>query len=234
MLKFCLASAVLAFLICSIKVDAVQSIVISKKVAITPKESAGPAAPDPLMEKYQQFFRGFGEKRFVPDNFNERGELQSQAKLPKPVASPKLKSSMKIVITIHTETLQLYDKGKLIFSTKVSTAKSGINVPKGKRAPLRKVWDKKRKHWKWVEVIHNQIGVFKVLDKNKMAWSQAFHCKMPWCLHIWEGHCIHQCPGGTQGMLGRPASHGCIRMFPVMAKKLFQLAPVGTEVVIKE
>jgi L,D-transpeptidase-like protein/thrombospondin type 3 repeat protein len=82
-------------------------------------------------------------------------------------------------------------------------------------------------------------GKFKVLSKNKRAWSRSAGLWMPWWMAFtWAGNGIHELPewpGGTKegaSHLGRPVSHGCVRLGVGPAKQLFDWAPVGTPVVI--
>jgi lipoprotein-anchoring transpeptidase ErfK/SrfK len=55
-----------------------------------------------------------------------------------------------------------------------------------------------------------------------MHYSRKYHnSPMPWSVFFKGGYAIH----GTNAIrrLGRPASHGCIRVHPRNAKKLYQL-----------
>lgn len=72
-------------------------------------------------------------------------------------------------------------------------------------------------------------GIFAVLDKRPMYRSRKYeNAPMPWMQRIDEyGVALH---AGFNP--GRPASHGCVRLPPAFAKKLFTVTEVGTPVMI--
>lgn len=85
------------------------------------------------------------------------------------------------------------------------------------------------------------IGTFKILQKNPRAWSNSAKLWMPYWMHFsGRGHGLHELPewpGGRkegENHLGRPASHGCVRMGIGTAKKIYDWAPVGTPVIISK
>jgi hypothetical protein len=82
-------------------------------------------------------------------------------------------------------------------------------------------------------------GTFTIGSKSKRAWSKAFGLWLPY----WMGmagerfglHELPEWPGGRKegaSHLGRPVSHGCIRLGVGPAKALYDWAEVGTTVVI--
>jgi lipoprotein-anchoring transpeptidase ErfK/SrfK len=79
-------------------------------------------------------------------------------------------------------------------------------------------------------------GSFRVLHMTEMHYSRKYdNAPMPHSLFFTNnGHAIH----GTTAvkMLGRPASHGCIRLAPANARTLFELVEregkAGTKIVI--
>ncbi len=82
-------------------------------------------------------------------------------------------------------------------------------------------------------------GEFKVLSKNTRAWSRAGHLWMPYWMHFsGRGHGIHELPewpGGRkegESHLGKPASHGCVRLGVGSAKEIYEWTPIGTRVVV--
>ncbi|MCE9586670.1 L,D-transpeptidase [Candidatus Uhrbacteria bacterium] len=84
------------------------------------------------------------------------------------------------------------------------------------------------------------VGKFKVLSKNTRAWSSASKLWMPyWMAFSGRGHGIHELPewpgGKKEGAnhLGRPASHGCVRLGIGSAKEMYDWAPVGTPVIVE-
>ena len=73
-------------------------------------------------------------------------------------------------------------------------------------------------------------GEFVITDKHRSHRSTIYKVKMPYFQRLSCGQIgFHSgyCPG-------YPASHGCIRMPNLAAKKLFYKAPAGTRVVIQE
>lgn len=84
-------------------------------------------------------------------------------------------------------------------------------------------------------------GQFKVLSKSPRAWSHAAKLWMPYWMHFsGRGHGIHELPewpnGHKEGAdhLGKPASHGCVRLGEGDAKRLYDWTPVGTSVVVEK
>jgi hypothetical protein len=85
--------------------------------------------------------------------------------------------------------------GATAHSWAISTGRSGYNTPNGTFRPQRlaRKWNSRKYHW------------------APMPYSVFFH----------GGYAIH---GSYEtGRLGRPASHGCIRLHPSNAAKLFAL-----------
>ncbi len=83
------------------------------------------------------------------------------------------------------------------------------------------------------------VGEYKVLSKSPRAWSSAAKLWMPdWMAFTNRGHGIHELPewpgGKKEGAnhLGRPASHGCVRLGVGPAKEMYDWAPIGTPIKI--
>jgi lipoprotein-anchoring transpeptidase ErfK/SrfK len=86
-------------------------------------------------------------------------------------------------------------------------------------------------------------GNFRVQDKIPNAWSGIWQLHMPYWLGIYNvgrvENGIHALPVNTRGvklwagLLGRPASFGCIILNTPDAKKLYEWAEVGALVVIR-
>lgn len=65
-------------------------------------------------------------------------------------------------------------------------------------------------------------GVYRPYTLHRMHYSRKYHhSPMPWSVFFKGGYAIH----GTNAIrrLGRPASHGCVRVHPRNAKILYQL-----------
>lgn len=80
-----------------------------------------------------------------------------------------------------------------------------------------------KKLWLWGPISSGKIGFdnpqgnFRVLWKKKNYVSKKYKMPMPYAVNFSEkGYFFHQ-----QALPGRPASHGCIRLLLVDAKKLF-------------
>ncbi len=83
-------------------------------------------------------------------------------------------------------------------------------------------------------------GEFKVLNKHPRAWSKMAQLWMPYWMGFHNGkfgiHELPEWPGGRKegkDHLGKPVSHGCIRVGEKDAKFLYDWAPVGTRLTIK-
>lgn len=83
------------------------------------------------------------------------------------------------------------------------------------------------------------VGRFKILQKHPRAWSNSAKLWMPYWMHFsGRGHGFHELPewpgGKKEGAshIGKPASHGCIRLGVGPAKELYEWSPIGTPVTI--
>ncbi|WP_321337106.1 L,D-transpeptidase [Breoghania sp.] len=103
--------------------------------------------------------------------------------------------SIVAVVDISDQRLAVYNSGVLLHKWKVSTGRRGYITPVGRYKPYRvhKMW-RSRKY-----------------DNAPMPYSVFFH----------KGWAVH----GTNAVsrLGRPASHGCVRLAPKNAKALYRL-----------
>jgi lipoprotein-anchoring transpeptidase ErfK/SrfK len=112
-------------------------------------------------------------------------------------------------IDLSEQRLYLYVDGRLRDKWPVSTARKGYRTPTGSWKPTRL-----ERNW----------------HSRKYNWAP-----MPYSVFFYGGYAIH----GTTDIkrLGRPASHGCIRLHPKHAAHLFNLVrQVGrgdTRIVIK-
>ena len=113
-------------------------------------------------------------------------------------------------VDVETQTMQVIHYGKVIHTWRVSTARSGYVTPAG-------TWRPKRMH--------------------KMWYSRKYNMSpMPYSIFYDGGYAIH----GTNAVsrLGRPASHGCIRLDTPNAATLFSLArevgPGNMKVVVRK
>lgn len=129
----------------------------------------------------------------------------------KPAAKPA-GSGRVIEIVIAEQTLRAWDGGRLVLQTPVSTGASGTGTPRGR---------------------------YSVLSKEGRHWSTRFGVWMPYAMRVVGGIFIHELPLTSDGRrigagsLGRPVSHGCIRVGVGPAAQLFNWASIGTPVVIR-
>lgn len=82
-------------------------------------------------------------------------------------------------------------------------------------------------------------GHFKIQNKYPRPWSKAYGLWMPYWLGIDSGkfgiHELPEWPGGIkegENHLGKPVSHGCIRLGVGPAKFIYDWTPVGTPIFI--
>jgi lipoprotein-anchoring transpeptidase ErfK/SrfK len=98
-------------------------------------------------------------------------------------------------IDISKQTMTVSEDGRVLYSWSVSTARRPYRTPRGTFHPIR---------------------------MHKMWYSRKYHnSPMPHSIFFYGGYAIH----GTDAInsLGRPASHGCIRLHPSNARTLFNL-----------
>lgn len=106
-----------------------------------------------------------------------------------------LAARLNVVINLSSQTMRVETDGRAVYRWPVSTARKGYRTPTGTFRPqrLERVW-----------------------------YSTIYHrSPMPWSIFFHRGYAIH---GTTEVKnLGRPASHGCVRLHPDNARTLFEL-----------
>jgi lipoprotein-anchoring transpeptidase ErfK/SrfK len=98
-------------------------------------------------------------------------------------------------VNISTQTMTVMEDGDVLYSWSVSTAGRGYHTPRGSFRPVRMA---------------------------KMWYSKKYdNSPMPNSIFFSGGYAIH----GTYHVknLGRPASHGCVRLHPTNAQILYHL-----------
>ena len=98
-------------------------------------------------------------------------------------------------IDISDQTMTVIENGRVAYSWRVSTARKGYRTP---------------------------IGTFRPTRLHEMWRSRKYdNAPMPHSIFFYGGYAIH----GTDQVkyLGRPASHGCVRLAPSNARVLFDL-----------
>ena len=98
-------------------------------------------------------------------------------------------------VSISAQTMKVYHEGRLLYTWSVSTAKAGKITPAGTYEP-------------------------EFLSKNHRS-RRYNNAPMPYAIFYDGNYAIH----GTDQIkrLGKPASHGCVRLDPKNAKILFEM-----------
>ncbi len=98
-------------------------------------------------------------------------------------------------VNLGSQTMNVYVDGSLRHSWRISSGKAGYNTPRGNYGPTR---------------------------LHRMHYSRKYNnAPMPHSIFFRGGYAIHGT--GHVGALGRPASHGCVRLSPGHAAQLFSL-----------
>ena len=104
-------------------------------------------------------------------------------------------ASVTVQISNSAQRMRVYVDGGLTYAWPVSTARRGYRTP---------------------------AGSYRVQRMERMWYSRKYHMSpMPYSLFFRGGYAIH----GTNSIrqLGRPASHGCVRLHPGDAAALYRL-----------
>ena len=130
-----------------------------------------------------------------------------------PMSSSTKKLSQKIEINLKKQQLAYLVAGQTWKTFSVSTGKAAMPTPKGS---------------------------YKIINKNKKAWSKSYGLWMPYWMGLGNGQFgMHELPVWPSGYregedhLGKPVSHGCIRLGVGSAQYIYDRVVVGTEVTIK-
>lgn len=118
-----------------------------------------------------------------------------------------------IDVDIGSQTMVLFQDGQAVKQFLVSSGKRGMDTPKGE---------------------------FSVKNKALRPWSKTYGLYMPyWMAFTADGkfgiHELPEWPGGYKegaNHLGRPVSHGCIRLGVGNAKFVYEWADIGTVLIV--
>lgn len=129
-----------------------------------------------------------------------------------PLSSTSKKLSQKIIIDLKNQKLKYLVSDQVLKEFIISSGKASMKTP---------------------------VGTFKIINKNKKAWSNTYKLWMPYWLGLGNGSFgIHELPiwpsGYREGAshLGKPVSHGCVRLGIGAAQYIYERVGVGTNVVI--
>lgn len=157
-------------------------------------------------------------------------------------------SDSQIIISIADQKLYLHKKGKLIKTYRVSTSKYGIGNKNnsfktplgrhmicskiGRKARLGSIFRNRRNTKKIAKIgsdFHKDLITTRILrlqglepGKNKGKGIDTFY------------RCIYIHGTAEEHLIGKPASHGCIRMKNRDIIELFALVPRSTVVIIED
>ncbi|MEO1205767.1 MAG: L,D-transpeptidase [Pseudomonadota bacterium] len=121
----------------------------------------------------------------------------AKTKAKKPAVKKKVGSrpTLKISVDLTRQRMTVRQRGKVTNTFKISSGRKGYRTPTGHYRP------------KWM---------------TKMHYSRKYdNAPMPYSIFYHGGYAIHATY--ATGRLGAPASHGCIRLSPANAKRLYNL-----------
>lgn len=123
-------------------------------------------------------------------------------------ASQGLAASLVAQVDVASQTMTVTRHGRVIHVWKVSTARRGYVTPRGS-------WRPKSLHRMWYS---------RKYDNAPMPWAVFYH----------GGYAVHGT--GAVKNLGRPASHGCVRLQTTNAARFYSLVkevgPGNTRIVV--
>jgi lipoprotein-anchoring transpeptidase ErfK/SrfK len=102
--------------------------------------------------------------------------------------------TLQIVIDISSQSMAVTSYNKRLGSYKVSTARAGYWTPRGR---------------------------WRVQRMARVHWSKQYHAPLPHAIFFVGGIAIHATKGVHR--LGTPASHGCVRLSPGDAARVYGL-----------
>lgn len=140
---------------------------------------------------------GAGKADAKPDAKPEaKNVVENVASKPATVSKPQApQTSLKISVDLTSQRMSVREHGKVIHSWPISSGRSGFATITGNFRPL------------WMTPMH---------------YSRKYdNAPMPNAIFFKGGFAIHATY--ATGLLGRPASHGCIRLAPSNARRLYGL-----------
>jgi hypothetical protein len=135
-----------------------------------------------------------------------------------------------IVVSLRAQEAYLYRGKNRTASSRISSGREGYRTPTGRFQVIRKDEDHRSSVYGDYVDASERIVKANVDSRRdrKPPHSHFVGAPMPYFLEFSPGYGLHQ------GYLpGEPASHGCIRMPYWKARQYYQVARIGTPVVIK-
>ena len=135
-----------------------------------------------------------------------------------------------IVVSLRAQEAYLYRRGQRTASSRISSGREGYRTPVGRFQVIRK--DQDHRSSVYGDYVDDSGRVVKanvdIRRDSKPPHSHFLGAPMPYFIEFSPGYGLHQ------GYLpGVPASHGCIRMPYWKARQFYDVAHIGTVVVIK-
>ncbi len=163
-----------------------------------------------------------GQRLVVPDGnrdvvlASDTADAASQSAAAGALPAGVPKKGKAIYVSVYQQRMYVYNNGRLAYQFVVSTGLPGRNTARGN---------------------------FRVQSKFVEAWSSIWQLRMPYWMGIYNvgtyENGIHSLPINKRGvklwagLLGQPASFGCVILNDKNAATLFNYAPVGTPVIIR-
>ncbi len=111
------------------------------------------------------------------------------------ISAPAWSAALEARVDLSQQKMRVYKHGRLQHVWPISSGRKGYRTPTGSYSP------------KWM---------------TKMHYSKKYHnSPMPHSIFFRGGYAIHGT--GAVKRLGRPASHGCIRLHPNHARQLYNM-----------
>jgi hypothetical protein len=145
---------------------------------------------------------GIGEPAAASYRHRDHSESGAGKPAGKPEAPKPPSGPLILAVSIGGQRVTVYDNGTPIVSSQISTGMSGHPTP---------------------------MGIFSVIQKQRWHHSNLYsNAPMPYMQRItWSGVALHA------GVVpGYPASHGCIRLPPGFAVRLWGMTRVGVRVIV--
>lgn len=189
----------------SIKEDVASNAIVPIVETAVAESIAQPVemASNELMEKKEPFLPPIERSK-------NPATRQDEAKM---YTKPQILTGKYIDISLKYQNMVIFENGEALDAYIVSSGMRGMETP---------------------------VGTFKIENKSPRAWSKKYSLWMPnWMAFLPSGEMgIHELPvwpGGYQegaNHLGIPVSHGCVRLGPAPAKRVYDWAEIGTPVII--
>ena len=135
-----------------------------------------------------------------------------------------------IVVSLREQEAYLYRGNNRTASSRISSGREGYRTPTGRFQVIRKDQDHRSSiYGDYVDasgkVVKTNVDIRR---DDKPPHSHFVGAPMPYFLEFSPGYGLHQ--GDLPGV---PASHGCIRMPYWKARQFYNVAHIGTPVVVK-